>query len=252
MKRIVTVLILLAALAAPNTAQHRILASQPSAGAPTGNCKNVMFFDPTTGRVYTCTTNNWTLYTSLPDPKIAAYAALGSVIKGESVGGTLAHVTVGTALASGTLIVQAVYLPVGATLTGVKFYQSVQGAYTADAYNGVGLYTYSGGTLTLVASSTNDGNIWKAAVGLSLKTFTSTYAAAPGLYFVGALYHSSAQTTAPSLGAYPAAIGTPLVAGDFTNSAKLSSTLASQTALPTPQASSGLTASASQIYFAVY
>ncbi len=120
---------------------------------------------------------------------MTVYAALGGTIKAEPVWATLGNVTLTLTMASGTGRFVAVYLPVAATLTGVKWFQSVQGVYTSNNYNGVGLYTYSEGTLTLVASSTNDGNIWKGTGNtFTSKAFSSTYAAAAGVYFVCALY----------------------------------------------------------------
>ena len=50
------------------------------------------------------------------------------------------------ALTSQRINFVAVWLPKAATITGVKWIQSANGSYTASNYNGVGLYTYSGGT----------------------------------------------------------------------------------------------------------
>jgi hypothetical protein len=148
---------------------------------------------------------------------------------------------------------QAVWLPEDATITGVSWIQSIPGNYTADGYNGVGLYTYSGGTLTLVASSTNDGNIWKPSIGAwGKKDFSTPYVATAGLYFIGALYCQSAQTTAPNLAVASAAIQAGQMTQDFTNSAKLSGFLNSQTSLPSSQASSGLGADPAPKLFALY
>ena len=55
----------------------------------------------------------------------------------------------------------AIYLETPQTITGVKWYQGTLGSYTANNENRVGLYTVSGGTLTLVASCANDGNLWQ-------------------------------------------------------------------------------------------
>jgi len=138
------------------------------------------------------------------------------------------------------------------TVTGIKFFQGTQGVYTANNYNGVGLYSYSGGTLTLVASSTNDGNIWKGTSQTwQTKAFSSPYNASAGIYFVSFLYSSSAVTTAPAIG-QTQALATGSSAFDFTNSAKISANITGQTALPSSQAMSGLTASVRTYILALY
>jgi len=85
-------------------------------------------------------------------------------------------------MADGTAYWIAIHLPVAATITGVKFISRVAGVYTADNYNGIALYSVSGTTYTKVASSTDDGNIWKGtAYTLQTKAFSSPYSAAAGL-----------------------------------------------------------------------
>jgi hypothetical protein len=187
------------------------------------------------------------------DPVILAYQALGSTIKANAVGLSFNRLTLALTLADQNEMYVAVYLPIPQTVSGVKWYQGSQGVYTANNYNGVGLYSYSGGTMTLVASSTDDGNIWKAASNtVTSKAFSSTYAAAAGIYFIGALWCRSAVTTAPSI--YGAASTATLAAGaiDFTNSAKLYSTKAAGTSLPATRLQSATTGTNSQLFFALY
>jgi len=185
------------------------------------------------------------------DIKTIAYGLMGSTIKAYNVDGDLAFGNSGSAMTSQRIYYIAVYLPVAATITGVKFIQTVQGNYTSNNYNGVGLFTYSAGTLTKVASSTDDGNIWKATAStMSSKAFSSTYAASAGLYFIALMYSSSAQVTAPSLGVINAASSVNVIT-DFTNSAITSSLITGQAALPaTTQAMSGLTGATTE--FKVY
>lgn len=148
----------------------------------------------------------------------------------------------------------AVYIPLAATITGVKWFQVTQGAYTADNNNKVGLYTYSGGTLTLAASSTTDGNLWKATSGaVASKAFSGTYPAAAGTYFVALLWNNSASSTTPTLGSTANNLTTGANILDFTNSAGIHAFLGAQTDLPGSQAFSGLTTTSQQIYWvAVY
>jgi hypothetical protein len=164
-----------------------------------------------------------------------AYGLLGSSIKGVNLTcPTFASLTA-TSLGTGVGRYLSYYLPQAATITGVKFFQPNQGVYTGNNYNGVGLYSYSGGTLTLVASTTNDTEFWKGTSATWItKPFSSTYSASSGVYYLFALYNSSAQTTAPTIlfNAYNAN-NFPTI--DFTNSAKLGGTSNSgTTALPTP------------------
>lgn len=185
---------------------------------------------------------------------ILAFAELGSSIKAEPVGISLALCALSNAsLADGRVDFIPVYLPAAKTITGVMFHQTTQGVYTADNYNGVGLYSYSGGTLTLVASSTDDGNIWKTvSTTWKTKAFSSPYSAAAGLYFVALLYNSSAQTTAPQILKTNSAGSITQFGIDFTNSAKLFGNLAGQNTLPATQAMSGVSGATDSRYVAVY
>lgn len=187
------------------------------------------------------------------ESKVKTYQALGGGILAENpfvdqtIGGT------SNALSDGRCYFSPVYLSKAATITGVKWLQRVTGSYTADNENRVGLYTYSAGTMTLVASSANDGTLW-STVGTSTygsKAFTGTYSASAGLYFVGALYNSSAQTTAPTVGGSTVSVAAQNTI-DFTNSAKLSSYVTTAT-LPTSQAMSGTTTTGTLLYsFSIY
>jgi hypothetical protein len=164
-----------------------------------------------------------------------AYGLLGSTIKGVNLTcPTFAQLSA-TSLGTGVGRYLSYYLPQAATITGVKFFQPNQGVYTGNNYNGVGLYSYSGGTLTLVASTTNDTEFWKGTSATWItKPFSSTYSAAAGIYYLFALYNSSAQTTAPTI-LFNAYNSNNFPAIDFTNSAKLGGTSNSgTTALPTP------------------
>ena len=109
------------------------------------------------------------------------------------------------------------------------------GVYTANNYNGVGLYSHSSGTLTLVASAATDGNIWKGTAGTVLsKAFTGTYSAAAGLFYIGAIYSSSSGTAPQIFSSTDSGLGNAMVFSsfDFTNSNKTAGTLASQTTMP--------------------
>lgn len=183
-----------------------------------------------------------------------AFEALGSPIKAETVGQKLFYSNTSTALVDGQIKFTAVYLPAAATLTGIKVYVRVLGAYTGDNNNRIGLYSYSAGVLTLVASSANNATLWtSAANAVQTIPFSSTYSASAGIYFVGILYNNSAQTTAPSIASGVALNN--LVMGStvygFTNSAKLHGT-ANGTDLTTPINMTAITSSVIPTYIALY
>lgn len=182
------------------------------------------------------------------------YNALGGAIVAEPIFNAV-QITTSGSLSSQTVKFSAVWLPKDSTITGVKWFQNTQGSYTANNYNGVGLYSFNvaTGDLTLVASSTDDGNIWKAATGWSNKAFSATYAAAAGLYFIGILYCSSAQTTAPVLGCLPNLLQNAVQTMDFPNTGKLFGTVSTQTSLPSTRNTGFITGSNTGFtYLALY
>lgn len=179
------------------------------------------------------------------------FNALGSAIVAFTSGDI--NLNSGTALTDGQAEYTAIWLSKDQTLTGVKWFQSVAGNYTADNNNYLALYTYSGGTMTRVAISTNNGNIWKATSGtFSSAAFASPYAATAGLYFIGIVWNASATTTAPQLGVTVGLLTNAAASFDFTNSAKLYSTIAAQTTLPTSQAMSGTSGTNVGRWFGLY
>lgn len=115
---------------------------------------------------------------------------------------------------TGFLVMVHVLNPV--TSKGVMFVQTQQGSYTADNYNGIGLYSFNSPTLTLVASSTNDGTLWKqVSPSVKKQPFSSTIALQAGLYWICALYNSSAQTIQPQIAGAPAVSAGILRSVDF-------------------------------------
>jgi hypothetical protein len=190
------------------------------------------------------TSADWT--TMMTQILLTGYQALGSSQKGITL--TVADNKVqnaSAALADGSIRLVPVYIPVATTITGVRWYQGTLGNYTADNYNGVGLYSHSAGVITLVASSTNDGNMWKnagTANSWQSKAFATPYSAAAGIYYIAALYNSSAETTVPTLGAGSATPSNGVVTYDFTNGNKLVSGIAGATLTsPITMSSTGLT-----------
>jgi len=182
--------------------------------------------------------NDWTTFNNKPSNTdiILGYQGLGSTIKANPIGINLSlSIATVTILVDARLVLTPVYLSAPATITGVRWYQTAIGSYTADNYNGVGLYSVSGGTITLIASSTNDGAIWQTFGTNSWgnKAFSSPLSnQVAGTYFIGALWNASATTTAPSIATITSSSAS-IQAFDFTGG-RLSTLLTAQTTLPTP------------------
>jgi len=179
-----------------------------------------------------------------------AYQFLGSNIKGQNVNGGLGSATGTISLVNNRVFYSLLYLPEPALLTGMLWKQVLNSGITANNYNGLSLMSISGGTLTTVASTTNDGNVWAASAGtIGSKAFSSTYNAAAG-YYIGALIMcNSAFTQIPILGGVNSSVN---YINNFTNSAKMQAVLSGQTAIPSPQLFSGLSASSTEIWMGLY
>lgn len=164
----------------------------------------------------------------------------GSTIKALPFGVTLANLfATQTTLADGVYYTALFEIKDTITVTGVGWVQQTQGSYTADNYNGVAIYTVSGGTDTKLVETVNDGNIWKAVAGSSTKAFPTTQILLPGNYKISALWNASATPTAPIVYAHTT------VGGNITyllpNNQKISATLSAQTSMPASVVGSSLT-----------
>lgn len=194
---------------------------------------------------------NSNLFTRSPSQKVAQLAGSAAVFA--TLGKSQTDISISVALGDGSARFILIPITEAKTLTTVQYWQSVAGDYVANNYNGLALFSISGANLTLVGSTTDDGNIWKAtAATLVTKAFSSPIAVTPGLYALYYLYNSSSQTTAPSLGAYANFVNAAVASAGLTNGAKFSSLITAQNSITTPQAWSGLTASTSQFYGEVY
>jgi len=181
------------------------------------------------------------------------FQAMGSAIKGTNLSiVSPSLINASTGLSTGTLRMTTAYLPKPTTITGVKWYaQAIATSYTSTNYTGVGLYTSTAGTLTCVASCSNNPNMvsssnFTAASWIS-QSFGSTYSAQPGLYYVGIVLGFSVATPSPTLSTntLSSGISVNIFNMDFTNSNKFNGTLTGQTTMPNSIALSSLTAASS-------
>jgi len=152
--------------------------------------------------------------------QVSGMAALGGSAKGTNLANIQLRCTAANGFGNGIITLQAIYVPTATTITGAFWIQATNGSYVANNYNGVGLYSYSGGTATLVASSTNDGNVFQSGLGIRKKAFSSTYSAIAGVYFVAFLASWSSSTTNPNFWCDTSSNDTYWQSMDFTNSAR--------------------------------
>lgn len=185
------------------------------------------------------------------DDLMVSRALGGSMVGYMYSGGGPESITQSLAMTDGSVRFVCVIVPKSTTITGVMFYLGVQGDYTDDNNNKVGLYRYSSGTYTLVAQSANRGDLWKAAINTLVKEpFASPYSAEPGVYFVGYVWNASSTITAPSIRAIANAV-TSTTGFDYTNNAKTVGAVAG-TDLPSTQAASGIAVGTTRPWVSVY
>ena len=186
------------------------------------------------------------------DATVLGYNDLGSAIKGYPLGINLTAANTSTGFTNQRLWLAPVYVPADSVITGVRWLQIVLGNYTANNYNGVGLYTVSGGTINIAVSSSNNGNIWKTftANTWGSQSFDAPYSASKGSYFIGAVLNASATVTTPTVGNATSAAAT-VQSFDFTGG-RLYNILATQLTMPTSVALSTTTGVTTAWYFALY
>jgi hypothetical protein len=138
------------------------------------------------------------------DATLAGLSAIGAPLLAQTLGLNPNLMSASYALTSGFANYTMVYLATPSTATGIEWYQSVAGNYTANNFNGVSLYSYASGVLTQVASSNSSSTCWTATSNTYAKlAFTAPKALTAGVYYLGFVYNSSAQTTQPVIGSGP-------------------------------------------------
>jgi hypothetical protein len=142
---------------------------------------------------------------SLLDTRATSANSNGLTTKVWARGQAMESITTTINLVSGTH--QTTYFDLSAptTLNGVRWFQTVQGSYTANNFNGFAIYRYDAvnDTAYLVAQTANTGTIWQATANTwNTIAFTAPVNVEAGAFRIVAYYSSSAQTTAPALGSF--------------------------------------------------
>jgi hypothetical protein len=124
---------------------------------------------------------------------------LGSnVILTNAIGGS----TFSSSLNSGLMQMTSIYVHKPMIVSGVGYMLATPGSYTASDYNGIGIYSFDKitKTYTLIASTPNDGNIWKVSSDTYFtKNLTTPVTLNKGTYFIAYLYNRSSFVNNPSL-----------------------------------------------------
>lgn len=167
--------------------------------------------------------------------------ALGWVGKVLPAGVLPGYVTANETMVSGRLRLSTFVVEQTTTITELKFLVVTAGDYTASNENGFALYSLSGNTWTLIASSkTLNANIWKSS-GLNTVSFASPQILQPGVqYKLAYMYSSSAQVTAPILSVWGSVAYGTSYQSIFANSDCFQFRTEGQTAFPASFTTSGL------------
>jgi hypothetical protein len=142
---------------------------------------------------------------SLLDTRATSANSNGLTTKVWARGQAMESITTTLNLVSGTH--QTTYFDLSAptTLNGVRWFQTVQGSYTANNFNGFAIYRYDAvnDTAYLVAQTANTGTIWQATANTwNTIDFTAPVNVQAGAYRIVAYYSTSLQTVAPALGSF--------------------------------------------------
>jgi hypothetical protein len=115
------------------------------------------------------------------------------------------------------------YIPQKDTITGVKYSLYTAGDYNQKDFNGIALYSESGGNLTQVAISAND-SVFLCITANTLGTidFTSPAVVDPGSYYVVLLYNYNSYVAHPDIYLCGSNLNTALINNQFPNSNRLS------------------------------
>lgn len=140
------------------------------------------------------------------DRSVELHRALGGTLQAETF--DQRRITAAFNMNDGRMYGTRIWVPQPMTLTGFRWYQGTNGNFVSDNNNKIGLYSVSGTDLVAVAVTADDANLWKqGGTAINQKALAAPVDIAAGAYFVLALYNSSSQTTAPTIGQKPTTFG---------------------------------------------
>ena len=183
--------------------------------------------------------------------------SIGLGIKGESYGITLTNVTAQLALSSGRISFYPFNWNVSDSIRGIAWFNRATTSVVATNYNGIGIYSLSGGTLTRVTFTANDAAFWTATSNTWTSKSITPFYLTKGVYFIG--FQVSGTGTLPTIGC-----GVTMLAGSTestsqpptavnTNGIKVSSFINNATSSPPSSvAMSALSLTTNVPYFIFY
>jgi len=117
------------------------------------------------------------------------------------------------------------------TVNSITYNQAVAGTSTFDAYNGFGIYSISGTTVTKIAETVTSATTFTQTANANItSTFPSSYLLVPGFYYIAILANWSTAGTLPAL--YSVNTGWLLPKIPLTNGLKISGQTTTQASLP--------------------
>lgn len=207
----------------------------------------------------TSTATNWVVAARAPlnntfsNEQLLLARAMGSETIAFSGGKGFGDLDNNYTLLDGRVKFMAIWVPQRTLCTGATFFSTIQGSFTGDNFNGLALYTQSGGTMNQVAITANDENIWKNTANSYPKIpWTAPLYVEQGLYFIAALYNYSAEVTPPQVRSFASTSAGIVTTVDYANSLKISGYIDAALTPPASQVSSSTTADNAQPAFGLY
>jgi len=179
---------------------------------------------------------------------------VGYGIKAEPYGCTYSNVTSTLALTSTGISFYPFNWNVSDSIRGIAFFNRlVSLAVTPSNYNGVAIYSLSGGTLTRLTFTANSGTFWDGAANTWKTQAITPFFLAKGTYYLG--YQASAASGLPTI-----ASGTIMQTGFIeppsavnTNGVKISSVIVNNTTTPPSSVAMSATTTVQRVpYFILY
>lgn len=142
---------------------------------------------------------------SLEQSNLDLLQLMGYTIKAEPYGVTLAQMTGQLGLTTNQLCFYPFYWNVSDSIRGVSWFNRAASTSNQTNYNGLGIYSLSGGTLTRLTFTANDTTFWDCTANSWSNKSLTPYYLTKGLYFIGYQF-SGTGGTPPTIGS-----GDPLI-----------------------------------------